>query len=59
LVAASTDAAAPPGAIFTPVALGDERRYIVCPPSTTIACPTTKEAASEHSHKTDQSGSSS
>ena len=28
------------------------RRYTVCPPSTTMACPTTKAAASEHSQRT-------
>src|SRR5215213_4339866 len=34
------------------VTVGDEHHYTVWPPSTTIACPTTKEAASEHSHRT-------
>src|SRR5215217_9035758 len=34
------------------VTVGDERRYTVWPPSTTIACPVAKEAASEHSHTT-------
>src|SRR2546423_1709614 len=31
---------------------GSEHHYTVWPPSITMACPTTKEAASEHSHRT-------
>src|SRR5829696_6968254 len=34
------------------VTVGDEYHYTVWPPSTTIACPTTKEATSEHSYRT-------
>src|SRR2546423_2263349 len=31
---------------------GSEHHYTVWPPSITMACPTTKQAASEHSHRT-------
>jgi hypothetical protein len=41
------NAAAPPDAISTPVALGDEHHYTDRPPSTTIACPTKAEAPLE------------
>src|SRR5687767_2540505 len=34
------------------LAADDGRHYTVWPPSTTIAAPVTKEAASEHSHRT-------
>src|SRR5919197_1323236 len=34
------------------VTVGDEHHYTVWPPSTTMAWPTTKEAASEHSQRT-------
>src|SRR5438128_10853252 len=34
------------------LAVGDEHHYTVWPPSMTIACPTTKAAASEHSQTT-------